>query len=132
MEDCIFCKIVKGKILCNKIYEDKEFMVFLDTFPAVKGQTLVIPKEHYDYIIDSSEENYTKLMLLSKKIAQAIDKSLKPLRTGIMVEGLQVAHAHVKIYPLTRAGFKDYMKQLEPRPSEQEMAEIANKIRSQL
>lgn len=132
MKNCIFCKIINGEIPCNKIYEDKEFLVFLDAFPAVKGQTLVIPKEHYDYIIDSSEEKYTKLMLLSKKVAQAIGKSLKPFRTGILIEGLQVAHAHVKIYPMTRFGIKECMKQLEPKPSEQEMIEIANKIRGQI
>lgn len=41
-KECIFCKIVKGELPCHKIYEDEEHLAFLDIYPIVKGQTLVI------------------------------------------------------------------------------------------
>ncbi len=46
MEDCIFCKIVKGEIPSYKVYEDANFMAFLDIRPLTKGNCLVIPKKH--------------------------------------------------------------------------------------
>ena len=50
MNDCIFCKILKGEIPCNKIYEDKDIFAFLDVNPVNKGHTLLIPKKHFENI----------------------------------------------------------------------------------
>ena len=47
MENCIFCKIARGEIPCNKIYENDEFFSVLDINPAVKGHSLVISKKHF-------------------------------------------------------------------------------------
>ena len=44
MDDCIFCKIIKGQIPALKIYEDGNFLAFLDVNPRAKGHTLVVPK----------------------------------------------------------------------------------------
>ena len=46
MKDCIFCQIVKGELPCVKIYEDKEFLAFLDGYPNTEGMTLVITKKN--------------------------------------------------------------------------------------
>ena len=48
MDDCIFCKIIKGEIPCVKVYEDDDVLAFLDISQTTKGHTLVICKEHYD------------------------------------------------------------------------------------
>ena len=45
-KDCIFCKIINGEIPSTKVYEDDEFLAFMDINPAVRGHTLVIPKYH--------------------------------------------------------------------------------------
>ena len=52
MENCIFCKIVSGEIPSYKVYEDNEFMAFLDVRPLNLGHTLVIPKKHYRWVWD--------------------------------------------------------------------------------
>ena len=131
MGDCIFCKIVRGEIPCYKIYEDNSFLVFLDTFPALKGQTLIVPKKHStDYLFDLEDQNYNELLLVAKKIAKVIDKSLNPLKTGLIVEGLEVNHVHVKLFPLEKEGFK--LKPMNPKPSDKEFKEIAEKIKSAL
>ena len=50
MEDCIFCKIIKGEIPSKKIYEDELVIAILDIDPNGEGHTLIIPKKHYtDY-----------------------------------------------------------------------------------
>ena len=130
MEDCIFCKIGRGEIPSYKIYEDDEHIAFLDIFPTMKGQTLVIPKKHLGpSVFDIDDESYKKLLLVSKKIANALFKSMNPIKTGMIAEGLEVEHIHIKLYPLhTTFG----IKRVDPIPEKNEMLEIAEKIKSQL
>lgn len=131
MEDCIFCKIAKGDVPSNKIYENENFFVMLDAFPPAKGQTLIIPKKHISpYFFDVEDKLYTEALLLAKKIAKAIDRALKPVKTGLLIEGLEVDHIHIKLQPLTKEGFK--LKPLDPKPSDEELKETAEKIRGAL
>lgn len=125
-EDCVFCRIAKGESIAHKIYEDEEFLAFLDAFPTMRGQVIVIPKEHKeDYIFMLQNQDYTKLMLIVKKTAKAIDKAMRPIKTGIIIEGLEIAHVHVKLYPLTE-GLG--LKPMKEKISDLEMQKIANKI----
>ena len=111
------------------IYEDEDVMAFLDAFPIMLGQVLVVPKEHIDYLFDFDDKDYSKVMLITKKLVKAIDKVLKPVKTGLVVEGLEIDHAHVKLYPLFEQGFKaEAIKQ----PSEQEMKDISEKIKKEI
>lgn len=131
-DDCVFCKIARGEIPCYKIYEDKETLGFLDAFPSMKGQALVIPKKHLaPWLFDVDDKDYKSIMLATKKVAKAIDKAMKPLKTGVIVEGLELNHIHVKIFPLSEIGFRDYPNKLEPALSKEEMGEIANKIKKE-
>ena len=52
MEDCIFCKIVKGEIPCNKVYETKELLAFDDINPMAPAHVIIIPKEHIATLMD--------------------------------------------------------------------------------
>ena len=61
MENCIFCKIVKGEIPADKIYEDKDFLAFLDIRPVSHGHILIIPKEHIIWMQDVSDEMISKI-----------------------------------------------------------------------
>ncbi len=126
MNDCIFCKIARGEIPSYKIYENKEYLAFLDIFPSMKGQALIIPKKHYSYFLDVDDKDYSALMLVVKKVARAIEKTLKPVKMGVIIEGFDVDHVHVKLYPLNH-GFP--MRPLENRPSEKEFGELAEKIK---
>ena len=64
MEDCIFCKIVKGEIPCFKVYEDKDFLAFLDINPNTKGMTIVVTKKHYpSYVFNMPEDMVSMLNL---------------------------------------------------------------------
>lgn len=99
--DCIFCKIVAGEIPSYKIYEDENFLGILDLFPGMKGMTLLLTKEHYDsYIFEMPDNIYTDFVLTAKKLGQIIDKNLGVKRTAMVMEGMGVNHAHIKLYPL--------------------------------
>lgn len=96
----IFTKIIEGDIPCHKVAETDDHIAFLDINPIAEGHTLVVPKKEIDYFFDLPDDLMRSTMNLSKTIAQAIDEALKPLRTGIIVQGLEVPHAHVHLIPL--------------------------------
>jgi len=101
MENCIFCKIVKGEIDSAKIWEDEEFLAILDSNPNTKGMTLVLTKKHYDsYAFDMPEDVYQKFMEATRKVAKILEKGLNAKRVAMVMEGMGVNHAHIKLYPL--------------------------------
>ena len=101
MEDCIFCKIVRGEIDSAKIWENEEFMAILDSNPNVKGMTLVIPKKHYDSdVFTMPNKEYEQFMLATKEVARFLRQGLEVKRVAMVMEGIGVNHAHLKLYPL--------------------------------
>ena len=125
MTDCIFCKIVAGKIPAHKVYEDEKHLAFLDINPSTEGQTLVIPKKHVDYIFKMDTTEMCELFAVSKKVANAIDEALKTIRTCIVVEGFLIPHVHVRLHPC-------YSQHLElgimPKPDDATLKKVAEKI----
>lgn len=102
MENCIFCKIVKGEIPSHKVFEDENYLAFLSIRPINPGHTLVIPKAHTDYFFDLEDKELGDLLIKSKPIAKALKKAFNPKtgRIGIMVAGLEVHHAHLHLIPM--------------------------------
>lgn len=76
MEDCVFCKIIKGEIPSEKVYEDDEIIAFKDINPAAPIHILVIPKKHIATLLEVKEEE----SYLISKIFVAINKIAKQLR----------------------------------------------------
>ena len=121
----IFSRIVAGEIPSYKVAENDKFYAFLDINPLVKGHTLVIPKKEVDYIFDLDNETYEGLMIFSKKVAHAIEKAIPCKRVGVLVEGLEVPHAHVHLIPI----IKHFIPKQKPKYSQEELAKIAERIR---
>ncbi len=101
---CIFCKIVKGEIPAYKIYEDDEFLAFLDISQASVGHALVVTKKHYDNVLEMEEDVAGRLFSLSVKLAKQIKKNLNVSGVNILNNsgesaGQSVMHAHVHIIP---------------------------------
>ncbi len=105
MENCIFCKIVKGDIPSHKVYEDKDFLAFLDINPRSPGHTLVIPKEHYRWVWDVP--NAGEYFEIAKKIATAQKKAFKVDLVEVKAVGEEVPHAHIWIFPDTKKAIGD-------------------------
>jgi len=126
----IFSKIISGEIPSHKIAENDEFLAFLDAFPIAKGHTLVIPKKEVDYIFDLEDDSFTRLFLFAKSIVPALEKTVPCLRIGVSVIGLEVPHAHVHLLPLNSMKDADFSKKI--KISQDELAALANEIRSNL
>lgn len=127
MENCVFCKMVRGEIIPNIVWEDDSHIAFLDQSPIRSGHTLVIPKKHTDYLFDIEDKEYLDLMLASKKVSKLLKTKLNPVRVGVLVEGFGVAHAHVHLIPIDNGGQIDikYAKQA----TGDELKKIADIIR---
>ncbi len=104
MEDCIFCKIIKGEIPSFKIYEDDRVYAFEDINPIAEGHTLVIPKKHVRDLWEIDGESLTAVHLASKKIIEAISKALKcsgvvAMQLNGRSVGQLVFHYHLHLIP---------------------------------
>ena len=104
MDDCIFCKIVNGSIPSSKVYEDTNYLAFLDVMPATKGHTLVITKKHYSTLIDIPEEELKGLVKIVQNVTKAVIKATNA--TGYKVEifngadsGQSIPHLHFHVIP---------------------------------
>jgi len=103
MTECVFCKIVNGELPSYKILEDEEHLAFLDIYPIVKGQTLVVTKKHFDsYQFNLPDDVYTNLFLFAKKVGKVLEKALGAKRVFLVVEGMEINHIHIKLYPVYR------------------------------
>lgn len=104
MNECLFCNIANGKFDSATIFENSEFRVILDKFPSGKGHTLVMPKKHYDNILEMDEQSVAKMFVIASKMAKVIKKILKCDGINILqnngeAAGQTVNHVHVHIIP---------------------------------
>jgi len=150
MNECIFCKIAEGKLPSYKILEDEEHLAFLDIYPIVKGQTLVITKKHFDsYQFDLPDDVYTNLFLFAKKVGKVLEKALEAKRVFLVVEGMEINHIHIKLYPVYKINanvasetidvlakdvrenwYNGYIATLHgERANDEELKEISEKVR---
>lgn len=104
MADCIFCKIANGEIPSSTIYEDEEFRVILDIFPASKGHALIIPKAHYKDLYEIPEEQLEKVAILAKSIGTKMKAvlncdGLNLVQNNEVAAGQTVFHFHLHLIP---------------------------------
>lgn len=128
-EESIFTKIINGKIPCHKIYEDERTFAFLDIRPIQPGHTLVIPKKQVVYAWDLDDEDYQAVMMTARKIAHALRATFPDKQLVAMhIEGLDVAHAHLKIFPFnTDAEFR-HVPDKDQEPDHAALAAVAEQI----
>ena len=112
MEDCIFCKIIKGEIPSNKVYEDEEILAFKDINPAAPIHILVIPKKHITSLIEIKEEDeklIAKIYSVINKIAKDMQIDQKGFRVIVNCGedgGQEVGHLHFHLLAGKKLGEK--------------------------
>jgi histidine triad (HIT) family protein len=105
MAECVFCQIVRGQSPDSRIWEDAEFLAFMDIRPITPGHLLVIPKRHVAYLDGISPEECGRLFAAAHKLAAAVRNS------GLRCEGVnlhladgeaagqEVFHVHAHVFP---------------------------------
>ncbi len=111
MNDCIFCKIAKKEIPAHIVYEDDNFLAFLDINPQAPGHVQVIPKEHQRWVWDVP--NVGGYFEVVRKVAKAQQKAFETEWVLSKVVGEDVAHAHIWVYPAKATSPLDGLKDFE-------------------
>jgi len=104
VNDCIFCKIVRGEREATVVYGDDRVLSFADIFPLQRGHLLIIPKEHVENIYELDEELAGYLFCITTKLAKVLKSVLKPDGMNIhqsngRAAGQDVLHLHLHIIP---------------------------------
>ena len=126
----IFSKIINNEIPSYKIAENDKFLAFLDVNPNAVGHTLCIPKQEINKIFDIQDDLYVELMVFSKKIAIALEKTIPCKRIGMAVIGLEVPHAHVHLIPLNEMDEMRFQNKVSL--TKEEFEDLVLKIQSNL
>lgn len=131
-EDCVFCKIASGEIPCYKIYETGEVVAFLDINPYAKGHVLVIPKNHSDWVWDMNLKEYDVLTKEVFYLACVLKKAFQTDWVEQVIAGIGVQHSHIHLMPRKKDDGLEIVptKPILPEPTEKEMKEICEKIKS--
>jgi diadenosine tetraphosphate (Ap4A) HIT family hydrolase len=90
--DCLFCKIVAGKIPCNKIYESKDSLAFIDIFPTAPGHCLVIPKYCAQRAHELPEASMADIGVTLSKVAKAVVAATGCEDYNILQNNGEIAH----------------------------------------
>lgn len=139
--DCIFCRIASGDIPAAIVAEEDDLVAFLDINPIRTGHVQIVPRAHHPYFDDLPQETAGRIIMLGQRIARAQKQIWQVQRVGFMFTGTDISHAHAHVVPLVR--FDDLTSRRyiaeevvtyrhPPRPSGEEMAEAAERLRSSL
>jgi len=104
MPDCIFCRIVHGQLPAARVLETPGVLAFLDIAPVNYGHTLVIPKVHYQNLLELPDELWTEMGQVSRRVAQALRETLYAQGFNIGMNNFEAAgqvvfHAHIHVIP---------------------------------
>ncbi len=119
MNECLFCKIVKGEIPSYKVYEDENTLAFLDINPEGLGHTLVVPKKHFNNYEDIDLETIRYVNETGKIVFDKIMKGLNPdgirlVQNNGIIQDVLHYHLHlVPVYKSDRENKDDFEKILE-------------------
>jgi histidine triad (HIT) family protein len=132
--NCIFCRIISGEIGSHRVYEDDWAVAFMDIHPSQPGHLLVVPRQHVPDFYNLEDDLYLKVMLIVKRLSEAVNKVTNPAKMGLAVVGFEVPHTHVHVIPLRSAGDFHLGASSEPslQPSGEELAAMAARIASAL
>ncbi len=131
--NCLFCKIIQGKIPSSIIYKDAVTLAFLDIAPFTKGHSVVVPKNHYQNLLDFPEEEMVSFFSALKKVANKLKTKLQAdginiLQNNYKAAGQEVNHMHFHVIPrwINDKAFPLRVKKLEM--AKEELSEILKTI----
>lgn len=127
----IFSKIISGELPAHVVAEDADFLAFLDISPLVMGHVLVIPKKETDYIFDMDALEYAAFWAFAARVSKGVKLAFPCKKVGVAVVGLEVPHAHIHLIPINKVDDMNFARQ-KLQPSNEELAEAAEKIREHL
>lgn len=127
----IFTKIMNGELPGRFIWQDDKCAAFLDISPLTYGHTLVVPREEIDMWTDLPEDLNAHVYTVASRIGAAQVKGLGATRAGLIIQGYEVPHMHMHVFPTNSVADFD-VSNIIREPDEEKMDEAATKLRAAL
>jgi histidine triad (HIT) family protein len=132
MDNCAFCKIIRKELPSYSVFEDEDYVAFLDIRPMNPGHTLIVPKRHSRWVWDVPDTGtYFKTVA---RIAKALQRAMKTDWIAADVAGMGVAHAHIHLVPrFPHDGHGEFLNGQNVKTiSAEQMKSIVEKVRNEL
>ncbi|MBV7411961.1 HIT family protein [Dermabacteraceae bacterium TAE3-ERU27] len=127
----IFSKIIAGDIPGRIIWADDSVVVFLDAFPQTYGHALVVTREEVDRWTDLPEELATHAFRVAHIVGRAQQEAFSCKRTGVIVQGYEIPHVHVHVFPTNSPADFDPARGMK-EPDQAKLDEAAQLLRETL
>jgi histidine triad (HIT) family protein len=131
-DNCLFCRIVSGEVPAVKVYEDINSIAFLDHRPLFHGHTLLVPRKHFETLVDLPQTQVGPLFSAAQTLARAIELALKAEGTFVAMNNRvsqSVPHLHVHVVPRRRKdGLKGFFWPRTKYKDDDEMKVVQEKI----
>ena len=133
-QSCLFCKIVRGELAARIVFEDDDCLAFLDHRPVFPGHCLLIPKQHYETLIDLPANLIGPVFRDAQLLARAVEAGMQAHGTFVGMNNRvsqSVPHLHVHVVPRRRKdGLRGFFWPRYPYKSEEETEAIQQAIRT--
>lgn len=134
--DCLFCRILRGELSAETVYEDDHAIAFLDVSPRVPGHTIVIPRHHSPSLVELPAAEVGRLFEAVQKVAAKVLRAMGAdgLTIGInqgAASGQTVKHLHVHILPRFNGDGGGSIHSVVENVPRESLSEIAKKIKNQ-
>jgi histidine triad (HIT) family protein len=122
MEACLFCRIISGQVSSYGVFEDEVTLAFLDYRPLFPGHCLLVPRTHYDTLLDLPATLFTPLMANAQLLARAVERGLDAHGSFVAINNRisqSVPHLHIHVVPRRRKdGLKGFFWPRQPYTDE--------------
>lgn len=127
----LFTKIIRGELPGRFVWRDERAVAFLTISPLRPGHTLVVPIEEIDHWLDAPPDLVQHLTAVAQKVGQALQRSFRPEKVGLIIAGLEVRHVHLHVVPIKSLGDLDFGK-ADANAAPEALDAAAEKLRAAL
>ncbi len=138
IDDCLFCKIIRGEIPSYTVFENDDVKAFLDISQVNEGHVLMVPKKHLTNFFDYSAEDTSRFMQYVPEIAKAIKASDPRIQAMNItsnngeIAGQVVMHSHIHFIPRWEGdGIKFFTRNNADQYDEKKYQEVCDRIKAQ-
>lgn len=126
----VFSQIRTGILPGQLVWQDEQVFALLTIRPLQPGHVLVMPVQEVDHWDDLPDELLMHVMQISRRLAKAIKAAFPCARVAVAICGLEIAHAHVHLFPIDR--LEDFNFGSGQSATAEELADAAQRIRAAL
>ncbi len=127
----VFTRIINGELPGRFVWKDPQCVGFLSINPIRPGHTLIVPRLEVDHWLDLDPGLASHLMVVAQTVGRALQAVFNPVKVGMMIAGLEVAHVHLHVLPISGLGDLDFRK-AEANPDPARLDQVAASIISAL